>query len=180
MAIDLKKQGRVIKSGIRQTKSTNLYLRLVIKLYRFLARRTDSKFNQSVLRRLNFTNVRRFPLGLSRIVKNTKGDNENKIVVSTATVTNDNRLLEFPKRTVCALKFTEAARRRILAAGGECITFDQLALRAPTGENCLLLRGPQEREVYRHFGPAPGARHSHTAPYVRSEGRKFERARGRR
>lgn len=36
------------------------------------------------------------------------------------------------------------------------------------------------REAYRHFGPAPGVPHSHTKPYVRSKGRKFERARGRR
>ena len=37
------------------------------------------------------------------------------------------------------------------------MTFDQLALRAPTGSNCLLLRGPlKAREVYKFFGKAPG------------------------
>ncbi|GBM33712.1 60S ribosomal protein L18, partial [Araneus ventricosus] len=36
------------------------------------------------------------------------------------------------------------------------------------------------REACRHFGKAPGVPHSHTKPYVRSKGRKFERARGRR
>uniref|UniRef100_T1I884 Large ribosomal subunit protein eL18 n=1 Tax=Rhodnius prolixus TaxID=13249 RepID=T1I884_RHOPR len=36
------------------------------------------------------------------------------------------------------------------------------------------------REAVKHFGPAPGAPRSHTKPYVRSKGRKFERARGRR
>ena len=35
--------------------------------------------------------------------------------------------------TVCALKIAHSARKRILAAGGEVITFDQLALRAPKG-----------------------------------------------
>lgn len=38
----------------------------------------------------------------------------------------------------------------------------------------------KSRESCRHFGPAPGVPHSHTKPYVRSKGRKFERARGRR
>jgi len=45
----------------------------------------------------------------------------------------------------------------------------------------VLLRGPKKgREAVKHFGPAPGVPHSHTKPYVRSKGRKFERARGRR
>jgi hypothetical protein len=31
-------------------------------------------------------------------------------------------------------------------------------------------------EAVKHFGPAPGVPHSHTKPYVRSKGRKFEKA----
>ena len=81
---------------------------------------------------------------------------------------------------VVALKFTETARARITAAKGSCLTFDQLAQLAPTGKGVLLLRGPRDREAKRHFGLYPGQKGSHTAPRVRSEGRKFERARGRR
>lgn len=45
----------------------------------------------------------------------------------------------------------------------------------------VLLRGPKNaREAVKHFGPAPGVPHSHTKPYVRSKGRKFEKARGKR
>ena len=45
----------------------------------------------------------------------------------------------------------------------------------------MLLRGPKNaREAVKHFGPAPGVPGSHAKPYVRSKGRKFERARGRR
>merc|ERR1712129_659317 len=74
----------------------------------------------------------------------------------------------------------ETARARITKAGGECLTFDQLALRAPTGENTLLLRGAKShRETAKHFG-APGVPHSHVKPYVRAKGRKFEKARGKR
>ena len=32
-------------------------------------------------------------------------------------------------------------RARILKAGGEILTFDQLALRAPKGQNTILLQG---------------------------------------
>jgi large subunit ribosomal protein L18e len=38
---------------------------------------------------------------------------------------------------VAALRFTETARARIVNAGGECLTFDQLALRAPLGQNTV-------------------------------------------
>ena len=65
-------------------------------------------------------------------------------------------------------------------AGGKIYTFDQLALMAPMGSNCVLMRGPKNaRETVKHFGAA-GVPHSHAKPYVRSKGRKFEKARGRR
>ena len=54
------------------------------------------------------------------------------------TVTDDIRLLEVPKLTVAALRFTETARARIVKAGGKCLTLDQLVLLAPTG-NILTL-----------------------------------------
>jgi hypothetical protein len=45
----------------------------------------------------------------------------------------------------------------------------------------VLLRGPKNaREAVKHFGRAPGVPQSSTKPYVRSKGRKFEKARGRR
>lgn len=42
---------------------------------------------------------------------------------------------------VCALHVTDGAQARILKAGGEIITFDQLALRAPQGQHTVLLQG---------------------------------------
>jgi len=86
---------------------------------------------------------------------------------------------------VCALKFTTTARARIENNGGECITFDQLALRAPTGSGTVLLQGKRKnREVYSHFGHASSLEsihtHDHVKPYIRAKGRKFEKARGRR
>ena len=47
------RKGRIVnKHAIRKTKSTNVYIKLLIKLYRFLARRTGSPFNKLVLKRL--------------------------------------------------------------------------------------------------------------------------------
>ncbi|KAJ4901131.1 Ribosomal protein L18e protein [Raphanus sativus] len=61
------------------------------------------------------------------------------------------------------------------------LLFYQLAIRAPLGQNTVLLRGPENsHEAVKHFGPAPGVPHSHSKPYVRSKGRKFEKARGKR
>ncbi|KAF3394999.1 60S ribosomal protein L18-B [Talaromyces pinophilus] len=159
-------------------KSENVYLQLLVKLYRFLARRTDANFNKVILRRLFMSRTNRPPVSLSRIVSNVTEEQKGKTVVVVGTVTDDNRMLTVPKLSIAALRFTATARARIEKAGGEILTLDQLALRAPTGSNTLLLRGPKNaREAVKHFGMGP---HSHKKPYVRSKGRKFERARGRR
>ncbi|KAL1921281.1 60S ribosomal protein eL18 [Calcarisporiella thermophila] len=176
MGIDIQKH-HVRNTNRTAPSSQDVYLRLLVKLYRFLARRTDSKFNAVVLKRLFMSRVNRPPMSISAIANQMK-NNEDKTAVIVATVTDDERLLEVPKLTIAALRFTASARARILAAGGECLTFDQLALRAPTGSNTVLLRGKKSsREAVKHFGFGP---HKNKKPYVRSKGRKFERARGRR
>merc|ERR1719236_236453 len=120
------------------------------------------------------------PLSLSKLIKN-MANKDGKIATVVGTITDDKRVFDVPKLSVCALRFTETARARILKAGGECVTFDKLALRAPLGQGTVLLRGPvKARESERHFGKAPGVPGSSTAPYVRAKGRKFEKARGRR
>ncbi|XP_075490483.1 large ribosomal subunit protein eL18y [Primulina tabacum] len=180
MGIDLIAGGKCKKTKRTAPKSNDIYLKLLVKLYRFLVRRTGSRFNAVVLKRLFMSKVNKAPLSLSRLVALMKGK-EDKIAVIVATVTDDPRIHEIPAIKVTALRFTETARARIEKAGGECLTFDQLALRAPLGQNTVLLRGPTKaREAVKHFGPAPGVPHSHTKPYVRAKGRKFERARGRR
>ena len=103
-------------------------------------------------------------MSISRIIaiaasKKTAEYHKNKTIVTVGTVTDDNRLLTLPKLSIAAMKFTKTARARILAAGGECLTIDELATRSPTGANTLLLRGPKNaREPVRHFGFGP---HSH-------------------
>lgn len=152
------------------------------QLYRFLYRRTYKKFNKIVLRRLFMSRTNQAPISLQRVTRFLKERaSEDTIAVVVGTVTDDARILEIPKLKLCALRVTEKARGRILAAGGEILTFDQLAVRTPTGKGTLLIQGKRTaRTAFRHFGKAPGVPHSHTRPYVRSKGRKFERARGRR
>jgi len=87
-------------------------------------------------------------------------------------VTDDVRQGTIPKLTVAALRFTQAAKERILNAGGEVLTLDQLALRAPTGSNTVLLRGVRNsREAVKHFGMGP---HKRKKPYTISKGRKVD------
>ncbi|KAL8279974.1 hypothetical protein RQP46_007555 [Phenoliferia psychrophenolica] len=79
-----------------------------------------------------------------------------------------------------ALRFTCTARARIEAAGGECLTLDQLALRKPTGRDTLLLRGAKNaRESVKHFGMGP---HKNKKPYMLSKGeekgRRHRKSRG--
>lgn len=154
---------------------------LCLQLYSFLARRTGAAFNEIVLKRLMQSITNRPPLGLNRLMRYMK-DRSDKIAVIVGTVTDDVRLdgHSIPALRVCALRVTEGARARIVKAGGEVLTFDQLALLAPTGAGTILLRGRRTaRKANRYFGN-PGTPGSTTRPHIVSKGRKFEKARGRR
>jgi large subunit ribosomal protein L18e len=59
--------------------------------------------------------------------------------VLVGTVTNDVQVSKVPALKVTALRFTERAMAPIKKVGGECLTFDQLAIRAPLGQNTVLL-----------------------------------------
>lgn len=141
------------------------------------------------MKRLFLSKINRPPVSLSKIVSETAktADLESKIVVTVATVTDDIRLQEVPKLTVAALRFTKSAKERILKAGGEAITLDALASRAPLGQNTVLLRGKRNtREAVKHFGfgqsfkgisddyilIVPLGPHKHKKPYINSKGRK--------
>jgi large subunit ribosomal protein L18e len=142
---------------------------LAVKLYKFLARRTDSKFNKLVLKRLHNSRVHRAPVSLSKLatlakkkhITDLEGKGAEPIFAVVGTVTDDIRLLEVPKIRICALRFTEKARRRIEAAGGLVTTFDQLAINRPDGKHVILVRGSRMRETIKHFGRACGLPGSH-------------------
>ncbi|KAI9141093.1 ribosomal protein L18e/L15P [Paraphysoderma sedebokerense] len=182
MGIDYTKKHHAKKGVREEPKSDNVYLKLLVKLYRFLARRTGASFNKVVLKRLFMSRINRPPMSVSAIARSlSHASKADKIAVVVGTVTDDARLHEVPAMKIAALKFTRTARERITKAGGECMTLDQLALKAPTGSNTVLLRGKKNsREAVKHFGRAPGVTRSSTKPYVRAKGRKFESARGKR
>lgn len=102
-------------------------------------------------------------MSLSRIISTAAnshaleaGTHADKTIVVVGTVTDDNRLIEVPKLSIAALRFTATARARIIKAGGEVLTLDQLAMRKPKGQGTLLLRGPKNsREAVKHFGFGP-------------------------
>ena len=125
-----------------------------------------------MLKRLYLSKINRPPVSLSKIVKETKNtpDRDSKVIVVVGTVTDDVRIVDVPKLSVAALRFTQSARERILKAGGETLTLDQLAIRSPKGSNTILLRGKRNtREAVKHFGMGP---HKHKRPYTISKGRK--------
>ncbi len=187
MGIDLVAGGRRKGHNVRKAPaSKNVYIKLLEKLYSFIGRRADSKFANTIVKRLRMSRINTPPLSVSRLARYMKGESKiGKIAVVVGTVTNDTRTLELPALKIAALKFTDEARKAITRAGGECMTFDQLALIAPKGSNTVLLRGSvSSRESVKHFGhkTSPENPHTHNGvkPYIRSKGRKFEKARGRR
>merc|ERR1719414_1926752 len=119
MGVDIKhKKDRKVRRT--KPKSQDIYTAQLVKLYKFLARRTDAKFNEVVLRRLYMSKINRPPMSLARLIR---------------------------KMKICASHVTEKARERILKAGGEIMTFDQLALAAPTGKDTVLLQGRRKDTV---------------------------------
>ncbi|KAL9614249.1 MAG: hypothetical protein Q9167_001271 [Letrouitia subvulpina] len=117
MGIDLDRHH--VRSGHRKApKSENVYLKLLVKLYRFLARRTEAPFNRVILRRLFMSRINRPPLSLSRLARFASlPARDDKTLVCVGTITDDIRLLNVPKLTVAALRFTATARKRIEKAG---------------------------------------------------------------
>ena len=185
MGIDLVAGGRRKGHNVRKAPvSKNVYVKLLEKLYSFIGRRAESKFANTIVKRLRMSKINNPPISLSRLTRFMKGK-DGKIAVIVGGVTNDPRMIDTPQLTIAALRFTEAARARIVKAGGECITMDQLALRAPKGTDTVLLRGSKSsREAVSHFGHRTSCSNPHThdgvKPYTISKGRKFEKARGRR
>merc|ERR1712105_185562 len=104
MGIDIchKNERKVVRT---EPKSQDIYLRLLVKLYRFLARRTNAKFNKIILKRLFMSKTNRPPLALSKLGRLMKKQGrEGKTAVVVGTITHDVRVHKIPKLKVCALR----------------------------------------------------------------------------
>ena len=67
------------------------------QLYRFLARRTDSKFNKVILHRLFMSKMNRPPMSVSKLIKQSSGAGKaGQTLVVVGTVLDDERKLELP------------------------------------------------------------------------------------
>uniref|UniRef100_A0A0D9REZ8 Large ribosomal subunit protein uL15/eL18 domain-containing protein n=1 Tax=Chlorocebus sabaeus TaxID=60711 RepID=A0A0D9REZ8_CHLSB len=160
----------------KEPKSQDIYLRLLVKLYRFLTK-TNSTFNQVVLNRLFMSGNNRPPLSLSWMIQKMKlPGRENKTAMVVEVITDDMRAQGVTKLKVCVLHVTAGPAAISSGALGKILTFDQLALDSPKGCGIIWLSGPRKGHgVYRH-GKAPetlGTLHP-------LQGRKFECARDRR
>jgi large subunit ribosomal protein L18e len=121
-------------------------------------------------------------MSLTKIVRFSKvalASNKDRIVVVVGDLTDDQRTTVPAGFKVCALRVTETLRARIVAAGGQVLTFDQLALQSPRGSNCVLIRGKKTARVATRYFGAAGKPGSHVRPRTISKGRKVENARGR-
>merc|ERR1712060_750624 len=124
----------------RNHKTYNPYITLLVKLYNFLVRRMSSNFNSLILKCLISSKIKRKPISTSSICKYMKG--KNGITVVVGTVTDDERICAYTiskNLKVCALNFTRTARAKITKFGGNCLSFDQLALLTPKGSGVCCL-----------------------------------------
>ncbi|XP_032323488.1 60S ribosomal protein L18-like [Camelus ferus] len=158
MGADIHHKDRKVQS--KEPKIQDIYLRLLVKLYRFLARRTNSTFNQVVLKRLFMSRTNRPPLSLSGMIRKMKlPGQEGKTAVIVGTTTDDVRVQEVPTLKVCALQVSSCARSCILKAGGKSLTFDQLTLYSSEDYNTVLLSGPRAVLAFRKGPRNPAQPH---------------------
>ncbi|XP_058782733.1 large ribosomal subunit protein eL18-like [Vicia villosa] len=123
-------------------ESDDIYLKLLIKVYRLLVRklRRESKFNRAVLDQLIISKDNQLStISLTRLIDALK-DKEGKIGVVAGVVTDlDSTVHDVPAIKVAAISFTATARARIESAGGECLIFDQLPFVDIFGHNSVLV-----------------------------------------
>uniref|UniRef100_A0A2K5MQU7 Large ribosomal subunit protein uL15/eL18 domain-containing protein n=1 Tax=Cercocebus atys TaxID=9531 RepID=A0A2K5MQU7_CERAT len=81
----------------KEPKSQDIYLRLLVKLYRFLARRTNSTFNQVVLKRLFMSGSNRPPLSLSWMIQKMNRAHSRILRAGGKILTFDQLALDSPK-----------------------------------------------------------------------------------
>ncbi|KAJ6832838.1 60S ribosomal protein L18-2-like isoform X2 [Iris pallida] len=117
MGIDLVTGGRSKRTKRTAPRSDDIYLKLLVKLYKFLVRRTQSSFNAVILKRLFMSRTNKPPISLKRLITFMK-EKEDKIAVIVGTVNDDKWVYEVPAMNVAALRFTETIRARILKSGG--------------------------------------------------------------
>merc|ERR1712224_358521 len=168
------------KKNEYKNKSRNPYFDLLVRLYTFLQRHVPTRFNRTLIKRLLLRRRNRPQLSIGAICRLMLKKRGTAVVV--ATVTDDKRRKTIPRGLkICALRFTESARAKMISANGKCISFDQLSLLSPKGYGCNLFRGrkPTTRKSG-SSGRGTSLCRKIMKPKIGSFGRKLEIGRGRR
>eukprot|EP00917_Polyrhabdina_sp_WS-2016_P019675 GHVP01041992.1.p2 GENE.GHVP01041992.1~~GHVP01041992.1.p2 ORF type:complete len:214 (+),score=38.31 GHVP01041992.1:1365-2006(+) len=147
MGIDLWKKKKQTKRRTT-SNSNNVYLNMLEEIYNFLKKKNPTTFNTKISKYLTHTRLNKGCVSLGRIQRqyesiednNTTNSKMNDIIVIPGTVVDDERIHRIRTMRICALKFTKSSRKRIEEVGGECLTFDKLALENPNGKNCHIIK----------------------------------------
>ncbi|KAH0570391.1 Ribosomal protein L18 [Spironucleus salmonicida] len=154
MGIQLQSGDR--KRTIKRTTphTDNHYKNVIQSVYAQAAEKVENKDIALIAKRMCQSQTNQPSVSTSRLASISKNQ-QGKTLVLVSTVTNDPRVIEIPKMTVCALKFTATAKAHIEKFGGKCITFDDLILENPKMENVFMVQGKRShRATYKKFGSA--------------------------
>ncbi len=117
-----------------QSRKTNPALVALTQALRKASWANDAPIWRDIAERLEKPTRNRIEVNVSRVDRYTKAGETVLVpgkLLAAGAVTK--------KVTVAALAFSDAARHKIRAAGGECLTIRELAERAPKGQNVRIL-----------------------------------------
>ena len=118
-----------------------------------LSRRTDSKFNAIVLKRLFMSGNNRPPIGLARVARYMRGDEKKgKIAVVVGKVTDDARLLKCTKVDCMRIDLHRRSPCTYSEGWWRMPYLRPTCIEGTKGNNTVLLRGRlKARKSYRYF-----------------------------
>jgi len=120
---------------MKRTGPTNIWLRLLISKLKKYSNIYKSNVWRSVAQELEKPARRRVAVNLSRINRN--ATNGSVVVVPGSVLSSG--LLTKPVK-VAAYRFSASARKKIMEAGGEPLTLEELLEQNPAGKKVIILK----------------------------------------
>ncbi|MHA1615835.1 MAG: 50S ribosomal protein L18e [Candidatus Njordarchaeales archaeon] len=117
-----------------KTKSTNVLLHALIRTLRKVARENNAKIWRAVADILERPRRKRVIVNLSKINRLTKS---GEVIIVPGKVLGGGEL-DHPLK-VAALGFSESARKKIINAGGQTLTIEDLIKENPKGSNVRII-----------------------------------------
>ncbi len=119
---------------VKRTGPTDINLRRLIRYLRKKSNEEGVKIWKDVAWRLERPRRQRAEVNVSRINRYTK---EGDVIIVPGSVLGAGKLEH--KVTVAAWKFSEIARKKIVEAGGEVLTIEELVERNPRGSGVIIM-----------------------------------------